>query len=134
MPAEPDDEIVILVDGPRASAARVRADVDAHRRGQGRTPHRRERREALKGRTVRLVIHRRPRRAPVTLRCRYFFASSSDRIGASVHVMSTRSPTFTFASASLSFTRVVYFQFCGPVKVIDGRFGSIAVIVAVMVR
>ena len=34
--------------------------------------------------------------------------------------MSTRSPTFTFASASLSLTRVLYFQPCGPLKVIDG--------------
>src|SRR4051812_20571792 len=60
--------------------------------------------------------------------------SSSDRIIASVHVMSTLSPTFTFASAALSSTRVLYFQLLGPVKVIDGTFMSIWVMVAVMTR
>src|SRR4029077_14900690 len=72
-------------------------------------------------------------RARCALRLRYF-ATSSDRIRASVHVMSTRSPTFTLDSASLSFTRVLYFQSCGPVNVIDGRFGSIARIVGKMGR
>jgi hypothetical protein len=62
------------------------------------------------------------------------FTVSSERIRASVQVMSTLSPTFTFASAALSCTRVLYFQLFGPVNVIDGSVGSIAVIVAVIVR
>ena len=47
--------------------------------------------------------------------------------------MSTLSPTFTLASASVSCTFDVYFQPFGPVKVIDGASGSMAVIVAVIV-
>jgi hypothetical protein len=62
-----------------------------------------------------------------------YFESSSDRTIASVHVMSTLSPTFTFARASLSSTRLLYDQPRGPVNVIEGVFGSIAVMVAVIV-
>jgi hypothetical protein len=51
-----------------------------------------------------------------------------------VHVMSTLSPTFTFASAAVSLTRLLYFQLPGPVNVIEGTAGSMAVIVAVIVR
>ena len=63
-----------------------------------------------------------------------YFTSSIDTRVASVQVMSTLSPTFTFASAAVSFTFVWNLKFCGPVKVIDGSLGSIAVIVAVIVR
>src|SRR6478609_9708351 len=76
--------------------------------------------------------------ASTSTTARYFhighFPLSSDRIMASVHVMSTLSPTFTLASAALSSTRVLYFQPFGPVKVIEGAFGSIAAMVAVIVR
>ena len=51
-----------------------------------------------------------------------------------VQVMSRRSPTLTLLSAFLSSTRELYFQPFGPLKLIDGTFGSMAVIVAVMVR
>src|SRR3954447_26148143 len=64
----------------------------------------------------------------------YLAAVSSEIITASVQTMSTLSPTFTFDSASLSCTLELYFQLFGPLKVIDGTFMSIAVIVAVMVR
>ena len=47
--------------------------------------------------------------------------------------MSTLSPTFTLASASVSWTLEVYFQPLGPVKVIDGVVVSIAEIVTVSV-
>ena len=47
--------------------------------------------------------------------------------------MSTLSPTFTLARASVSCTLDEYFQPFGPVKVIDGTSGSMAVIVAVIV-
>src|SRR5688572_24254248 len=62
------------------------------------------------------------------------FQRSTDTSTASVQVRSTLSPTFTLASASLSSTLEVYFQPLGPVKVIDGVFMSMLVIVAVMVR
>ena len=58
----------------------------------------------------------------------------SDTSTASVQTMSTLSPTFTLASAPLSCTLEVSYQPFGPVKVIDGRAGSMAVIVAVIVR
>jgi hypothetical protein len=57
----------------------------------------------------------------------YFLtAGASTEISiASVQVMSRRSPIFTFFNASLSSTRELYFQPFGPLKVIDGIFGSI---------
>ena len=53
---------------------------------------------------------------------------------ASVQGMSSRSPTFTSFNASLSTTRELYFQLFGPDRLMDGIFGSIAVIVAVIAR
>src|SRR6476660_8591135 len=44
---------------------------------------------------------------------------SSETSVAWVQTMSTLSPTFTLASAAVSCTLDVYFQPCGPVKVID---------------
>src|SRR3954468_18387907 len=63
-----------------------------------------------------------------------YFAGVNETSSAAVQVMSTLSPTLTVASAFLSSTRELYCQLFGPVNVIDGTFGSIAVIVAVMVR
>src|SRR6476646_9650997 len=47
---------------------------------------------------------------------------SIDINSAIVHVMSTLSPTFTFDSAAVSWTRLLYFQPFGPVNVIDEAF------------
>src|SRR4030095_7089293 len=62
-----------------------------------------------------------------------YWPRSSDTSTASVQTMSTLSPTFTLARASVFCHLDVYFQPFGPVKVIDGVFGSMAVIVAVIV-
>lgn len=58
----------------------------------------------------------------------------TDTRRAIVHVMLTLSPTFTFASAALSCTRLLYFHPFGPLKVIEGTVGSMAEIVAVIER
>ena len=50
--------------------------------------------------------------------------ASTETIMASVHVMSTRSPTCTLLSASLSATFELYVQPFGPFNVIDGIFMS----------
>src|SRR4029077_9270982 len=65
---------------------------------------------------------------------RAYLGASAEISTASVQVMSRRSPTLTFLSASLSSTRELYFHPFGPLNEIDGTFGSIWVIVAVMVR
>src|SRR6476620_5989624 len=62
-----------------------------------------------------------------------YWARSSDTSIASVQTMSTLSPTFTLARASVSCTLDVYFNPLGPVNVIDGTAVSIAEIVAVIV-
>ena len=64
----------------------------------------------------------------------YLAGVSNETIKASVQVMSTLSPTLTFASIFLSSTRELYFQSFGPAKEIEGTDMSIAVIVAVIVR
>ena len=66
----------------------------------------------------------------------YFFAGDvTDTVNASVHVMSTRSPTLTFARAALSSTRDEYVHFTfSPLNVIDGTLLSMATIAAVIVR
>src|SRR4051812_2451472 len=64
----------------------------------------------------------------------HYMPRSTDNSTASVHVMSTLSPTFTLPRAALSSTFDEYFQPFGPVNVIEGSAGSIAVIVAVIVR
>src|SRR5436190_9988576 len=63
-----------------------------------------------------------------------YLGGSAEISTARVQVMSKRSPTLTFLSASLSSTRELYFHPFGPLNVIDGTFGSMWVIVAVMVR
>ena len=63
-----------------------------------------------------------------------YLPRSTDTSTASVQTMSTLSPTFALARACVSCTLDVYFQPFGPVKVIDGVFGSMAVIVAEIVR
>src|SRR4029079_3276271 len=65
---------------------------------------------------------------------RAYMPRSSDTSTASVQTMSTLSPTSTLERAFVSCTLDVYFQSFGPVKVIDGVAGSIAVIVAVIWR
>src|SRR4029078_11241433 len=64
----------------------------------------------------------------------HYFTSSIDTISASVQVISTLSPTLNFASAAVSLTFDSYCHPWAPVNVMDGAFGSIAAIVAVIVR